>query len=91
MRIELINNGIGIPDNKKQYIFQRISKESVIGRDLGLSLVKNIIEVFGGKTIKREVISPCCFPNQWFNYALKGFLICGRNIARISDGYIIFN
>lgn len=49
IKIELLDNGIGIPDRKKNYIFQRISKQSVIGMGLGLSLVKSLIESFKGK------------------------------------------
>jgi signal transduction histidine kinase len=46
LRMEFIDNGMGIPDFKKESIFKRgdISDRSVSGLGLGLSLVKSILE-----------------------------------------------
>ncbi len=51
LKMEFIDNGIGINDSKKSLIFQRGNREetSVHGMGLGLSLVKKIIETYNGK------------------------------------------
>ncbi|MHA1335666.1 MAG: PAS domain S-box protein [Promethearchaeota archaeon] len=50
IKIEFIDNGIGIPDDRKKIVFQRAEFLESLGKSLGLglSLVKNIIESFGG-------------------------------------------
>ncbi len=49
VQIELIDNGIGIPDKRKEEIFRRGFKEykSVSGLGLGLTLVKTILDYYG--------------------------------------------
>jgi len=51
LKLEFIDNGIGIPDNRKKAIFQRgyHKERSVKGMGLGLSLVKHIINSYNGK------------------------------------------
>ncbi|TXT65011.1 MAG: putative Histidine kinase [Promethearchaeota archaeon] len=51
VRVEVIDNGIGIPDNRKKEIFNQIrnKKYSRSGMGLGLSLVKTIVHIFDGK------------------------------------------
>lgn len=51
IRVEVIDNGIGIPDNRKKDIFNQVrnKKFSRSGMGLGLSLVKTIIHIFHGK------------------------------------------
>ena len=51
LKIEFVDKGIGIPDDRKDTIFQRASEkdESVRGMGLGLSLVKKIIEIYKGE------------------------------------------
>ena len=51
LKLEFIDNGIGIDDNRKIKIFQRTETDSksVSGMGLGLSLVKKIIESYNGK------------------------------------------
>ncbi len=50
VKIEFIDNGIGIPDLTKEKIFHRTYNEgrSVGGLGLGLSLVKKIVETYNG-------------------------------------------
>ncbi|MBN1215272.1 MAG: ATP-binding protein [Candidatus Lokiarchaeota archaeon] len=50
-RLEFIDNGIGIEDNRKKSIFHRIKrqKEDLSGMGLGLLLVKKIIDLYNGK------------------------------------------
>lgn len=50
-KIEFIDNGIGVPDGRKQIIFKRINKElkHTKGMGLGLSLVKKILKSLKGK------------------------------------------
>ncbi len=50
-RIEFIDNGIGVPDDRKQIIFQQGNRElkGTKGMGLGLSLVKKILKSFNGK------------------------------------------
>ncbi len=51
LKLEFIDNGIGIIDKRKKIIFQKKYKEdiSVKGLGFGLTLVKKIIETYGGK------------------------------------------
>ncbi|MFX1274026.1 MAG: PAS domain S-box protein [Promethearchaeota archaeon] len=51
IKIELIDNGIGIPDNKKARIFVREYKKDILskGMGVGLSLVKKAIESYYGQ------------------------------------------
>ncbi|MFX0005978.1 MAG: PAS domain S-box protein [Promethearchaeota archaeon] len=50
-KIEIIDNGIGVPDDRKQIIFQQGNRElkGKKGMGLGLSLVKKILKTFNGK------------------------------------------
>jgi PAS domain S-box-containing protein len=50
IKIQFIDNAKGIPDNRKEKIFQRVSQEdrSISGSGLGLSLVKFIIDAYNG-------------------------------------------
>ena len=54
--MQFIDNGIGIPDARKEIIFQRSSEKSVSGRGLGLSLVKNIINYYDGDILVKNRI-----------------------------------
>ena len=51
VRIEFVDNGIGIPDMQKRYIFLNLPKGSQRkkGMGLGLSLVKKLIGLYGGQ------------------------------------------
>ncbi|MFX1322778.1 MAG: PAS domain S-box protein [Promethearchaeota archaeon] len=51
LKLEFIDNGIGIPDNMKEKIFLRAEKKvrNSINLGLGLSLVKKIIEEYNGQ------------------------------------------
>ncbi len=50
IKIEFIDNGVGIPDTRKQEIFiTREEEESKFRTGLGLSLIKKIIENYEGK------------------------------------------
>ncbi|MCK4780716.1 MAG: PAS domain-containing sensor histidine kinase, partial [Candidatus Lokiarchaeota archaeon] len=50
-KIEFIDNGIGVPDDRKKIIFQRGNRElkGSKGMGIGLSLVKKILKIFEGK------------------------------------------
>jgi signal transduction histidine kinase len=50
-KIEIIDNGIGVPDDRKQIIFQQGNRElkGKKGMGLGLSLIKKILKIFNGK------------------------------------------
>ncbi|MFX0154549.1 MAG: sensor histidine kinase [Candidatus Hodarchaeota archaeon] len=50
-KIEFIDNGIGVPDERKEIIFKRGNRElkGTKGMGLGLSLVSKIIESLNGK------------------------------------------
>jgi PAS domain S-box-containing protein len=50
-KIEFIDNGIGVPDDRKRIIFQQGNRElkGTKGMGLGLSLVKKILKSFNGK------------------------------------------
>lgn len=47
-RIAISDKGCGIPDNKKEKVFDPYFTTKAKGMGLGLSIVKNIIEGFGG-------------------------------------------
>jgi len=50
VRIEFIDNGIGIPDSQKKLVFNKVGKlKGGKGLGLGLSLVKQIVVTFNGK------------------------------------------
>lgn len=51
IRLEFIDNGIGISDNRKGYIFNQMkgNQFSRRGMGLGLSLVNTIVNIFKGK------------------------------------------
>lgn len=51
VKIEFKDNGSGIPDDRKKFIFDRDYKQdrSTGGMGIGLSLLKKIIEGYGGK------------------------------------------
>ncbi|TFG27463.1 MAG: HAMP domain-containing histidine kinase [Promethearchaeota archaeon] len=50
VKIEFLDNGIGIPDEMKEKVFERafMREKSVSGMGLGLSLVKKIIDKYKG-------------------------------------------
>ena len=50
-KLELSDNGIGVPDDRKDVIFQPGNRElkGTKGMGIGLSLVKKILEIFEGK------------------------------------------
>ncbi len=50
-KFEFVDNGIGVPDNRKKIIFQQGNRElkGTKGMGLGLSLVKKILKTFSGK------------------------------------------
>ena len=50
IKVELIDNGIGITDNRKEWIFNNSFKKDKSGKGMGfgLSLVKRIIDSYGG-------------------------------------------
>lgn len=58
LKIEFIDNGRGIPDARKETIFQRVSNQerSRIGIGRGLSLVKFIIESYHGDILVKDRI-----------------------------------
>ena len=51
IKLEFIDNGIGIPDDRKEIIFQKGFKnfKGVKGMGIGLSLVKTLVERYNGK------------------------------------------
>jgi len=52
VKLEFIDNGMGIPNKRKKLIFKRADEneeESTSGRGLGLALVKKILDEFNGK------------------------------------------
>ena len=49
IRIEFLDNGIGIREERKKLIFQRMKQKSEFGMGLGLSLLKSIIKSYNGK------------------------------------------
>jgi signal transduction histidine kinase len=59
VRIEIKDNGIGIPDDKKEVIFKKGHKREKGGKGLGfgLSLVRNVIKKLNGKIWVEEKIN----------------------------------
>ena len=51
VKVEFIDNGIGVPNKSKAAIFQKGYKKDskVRGLGMGLSLVKKIVEIYNGK------------------------------------------
>jgi thiol-disulfide isomerase/thioredoxin len=51
VRLEFLDNGPGVPDNAKEFIFRRTGSpdEQIVGRGLGLTLVDQIVRSLGGK------------------------------------------
>ena len=51
IKVQIIDNGIGVEDNRKEIIFQRTENidKQITGLGLGLSLVKKIIENYDGR------------------------------------------
>ena len=58
-KIEFIDNGVGIEDDRKTTIFQRADK-SIRGMGLGLSLVKKIIQKYEGKVWVENIVKDDC-------------------------------
>jgi len=58
LKIEFIDNGRGIPDARKETIFQRVSNQqrSTTGMGLGLSLVKFIIDSYNGDILVKDKV-----------------------------------
>jgi signal transduction histidine kinase len=56
LKIEFIDNGRGIPDARKETIFQRVSNQqrATSGMGLGLSLVKFIIDSYNGDILVKD-------------------------------------
>ncbi|TXT59903.1 MAG: putative Histidine kinase [Promethearchaeota archaeon] len=68
IKMEFIDNGIGIEDKRKNEIFNRAFQEEVNlrGIGLGLSLVSKIIKIYNGEIwvenkIKEDYRKGCCF------------------------------
>ena len=57
VRLEFRDNGIGIKDDRKKLIFETYSKKKGSkGLGFGLSLVKKIIDIYGGKIWVEDVV-----------------------------------
>ncbi len=58
IKIEFRDNGIGIPDSNKEWIFQRAGKTNISGKGMGigLSLVKKILTSYNGKIWVENVV-----------------------------------
>jgi len=59
IKVEFLDNGMGIPDNMKINIFQRGYREdkNVRGSGLGLSLLKKILENYHGDILVRDRVT----------------------------------
>lgn len=68
LKIEFIDNGIGIKDSRKSLIFKRGYNEetSVQGMGLGLSLVNKIIETYNGKIWVEDRVKGDCMKGSNF-------------------------
>jgi signal transduction histidine kinase len=71
LKLEFIDNGVGIRDTMKEKIFLRVTKRNkkAPGMGLGLSLVKNIIEKYNGKI--------------WVEDKIQGDYIKGSNFVML--------
>ncbi|MHA1191687.1 MAG: ATP-binding protein [Promethearchaeota archaeon] len=51
IKLEIVDNGIGIPDSNKQRVFIRgdFETENMSGSGLGLKLVKKLVEIYNGE------------------------------------------
>ena len=49
VRIEVVDNGSGIPDKQKEIIFEAFEKLSKKGSGLGLAIVKKVVELHNGE------------------------------------------
>ncbi|TFG01644.1 MAG: PAS domain S-box protein, partial [Promethearchaeota archaeon] len=69
LKFEFIDNGIGIPDERKDILFQRVTKRNgkVRGLGIGLSLVKQLIDIYNGKI--------------WIENKVKGDYTKGSNFS----------
>ena len=58
IKVEFVDNGLGIPDEQKEYIFQRDYDNLKGGKGLGfgLSVVKKVIEGYNGKLLVEDKI-----------------------------------
>jgi signal transduction histidine kinase len=58
-RVSIEDNGIGIPDEKKDVIFQRFKRGQTVakGTGLGLYIVKTLVEGFGGYVTVEDRVS----------------------------------
>jgi signal transduction histidine kinase len=56
LRIQIKDHGRGIPDEEKEEIFARIAhrREGILGLGLGLTLVKQILENYGGQILVKD-------------------------------------
>jgi PAS domain S-box-containing protein len=56
LRIQIKDNGRGIPDEEKEEIFARIAhrRGGILGLGLGLTLVKQILENYGGQIMVKD-------------------------------------
>jgi signal transduction histidine kinase len=50
-RIEIIDHGRGIPEEKKQFVFEKFGRQDYTpyGFGLGLSIVRNLVKKYGGR------------------------------------------
>ena len=71
-KIEFIDNGIGVPDDRKKVIFQRGNRElkGSKGMGIGLSLVKKILKFFEGKIWVEDKIKDDYTKGSIFNVIL---------------------
>jgi len=68
-QIEIKDNGKGIEDKRKERIFENIKRsDSPIGMGIGLSLVKEIIDIYGGEIWVDDRIKGT--PNEGCNFIL---------------------
>ena len=68
IQFEFIDNGNGIPDHRKQLIFQRnhLKKEYVKGKGIGLSLVFKIIKNYDGEIWLEDKVKGDCSKGSKF-------------------------
>lgn len=85
VRIEISDNGIGIPDDLKEWVFKRTGtpEEQKVGRGLGLTLTDRIISLFNGRIWVENRIPDDYTQGSKFTIELKQWveqkvLACGR-------------